>query len=99
MSSKFSSISCLQPTFKSPSNRVLASCYVGSLELHTVLLSRGERDVIGLRFQKLWCHVVVIYSVIVSYAFVWIHILNGLEYPKKRELLWLAQEQLKACVH
>ena len=56
MSSKFSSISCLQPTFKSPSNRVLASCYVGSLELHTVLLSRGERDVIGLRFQKLWCH-------------------------------------------
>ena len=49
--------------------------------------------------KKLWCHVVVIYGVIVSYAFVWIHVLNGLEYPKKRKLLWLAQEQLKACVH
>ena len=64
-----------------------------------MLLSRGERDVIGLRFQKLWWHVVVIFSVIVSYAFVRIHVLSGLEYPKKRKLLWLAQEQLKTCVH
>ena len=65
-----------------------------------MLLSRGERDVIGLRLQKVMVSfIVVIYSVIVSYAFVWIHMSNGLDYPKKRKLLWLAQEQLKACVH
>ena len=73
-------------TLKLPRRGVFAGCDVGALQLHAVLLSRRERDVVGLMF----CEMQTMQK---------LRKISNVQYLEEGKLFSLPDEHLESSVH